>query len=128
MSQCHNLPSFVNVVLQQGCLLERSSLRGEIQSLKNRIDFAHYYQLYAAASNDTRKGADSPFLAWMREWYRRRDRSLSLAMGQGKGASTVVKDCLIDLHLSDSRFKGVPPRNMSCRVENGVPSVDFGPS
>ncbi|KIW35886.1 uncharacterized protein PV06_11789 [Exophiala oligosperma] len=38
-------------------------------------------------------------------------------MGQGKGASTVVKDCLVDLHLSDSRFKGVPPRSMRRRVE-----------
>ncbi|KAK6362407.1 hypothetical protein LTS17_012884 [Exophiala oligosperma] len=117
MSQCHDVPSFVNFVLQQGRLLERNSLRGEVQSLKNRIDFAHYYQLYVAASNDTRKGADSPFLAWMGEWYRRRDRSPSLAMGQGKGASTVVKDCLVDLHLSDSRFKGVPPRSMRRRLE-----------
>ncbi|KIW36669.1 uncharacterized protein PV06_11087 [Exophiala oligosperma] len=108
ISQRHDVPSFVNFVLQQGRLLERNSLRAEVQSLKNRIDLAHYYQLYVAASNDTRKGADSPFLAWMREWYRRRGRSPSLAMGKGKGASTVVKDCLVDLHLSDSRFQGVP--------------------
>ncbi|KIW09744.1 hypothetical protein PV08_12028 [Exophiala spinifera] len=117
MSQSPDVPSFVNFILQQGRQLETNSLRGEVRSLKNRIDFAHYYQLYVAASNDTRKGADSPFLAWMREWYRRRNRSQSLVMSRGKGASTVVKDCLVDLHLSDSRFKGVSPRSMRRRVE-----------
>ncbi|KAJ9616185.1 hypothetical protein H2204_014029 [Knufia peltigerae] len=45
MSQRHDVPSFVNFVLQQGRLLERNSLRAEVQSLKNRIDLAHYYQL-----------------------------------------------------------------------------------
>ncbi|KAJ9608579.1 hypothetical protein, variant 2 [Exophiala oligosperma] len=115
--RCQDIPSFVNFVLQHGRQLEKNSLRGEVQSLKNRMDYAHYYKLYAAASNDTRKDADSSFLPWMREWYRQRNRSWALPMGRGKGVATVVMDCLVDLHLSDPRFKGVPPRRMRDRVK-----------
>ncbi|KAK6362395.1 hypothetical protein LTS17_012896 [Exophiala oligosperma] len=118
VSQHHDAPSFVSFVLQQGRQLERNSLGGEVQSLKNRIDYSQYYNLYVAVFKDIRKDADSIFLPWMRDWYRQRNRPLCLLMGRGKSVATVVMDCLVDLHLSDPRFKGVSSQKMRDRVKH----------
>ncbi|KIW99645.1 uncharacterized protein Z518_11058 [Rhinocladiella mackenziei CBS 650.93] len=111
---------YAELILWYGKQLDRNVLRGQLCLLQTRMDYADYHSLYNAAVKDVRKRDGSTFLQWIDDWYRHHDvvpRHFQKGRGQRKATSVVI-ECLVDIHLSDPRFAGKDRELMKNKIEH----------
>ena len=92
-------------MISLGRRLSISVVEAWTSRILHRIRCAHFHQLYKVAVEDAGKGDESSFFCLSAELLRRHGKNPTRRHGKGFGASSAVKDRLVELILLDQRLQ-----------------------
>lgn len=95
----------LSFMISLGRRLSMSPAEAWTSRILHRIRCAHFHQLYKVAIEDAGKGDESSFFRLSDELLRRHGKNPTRRHGKGFGASSAVKDRLVELILLDQRLR-----------------------
>ena len=111
----------LSLMISLGRRLSMSPAKAWTSRILRRIRCAHFHQLYKVAVEDAGKGEESSFFCLSDELLRRHGETPTRRHGKGFGASSAVKDRLVELILLDQRLR---PRLSKDRCREVIQDVE----